>query len=329
MVSPVRRDEAVMDGSEPGIPWEGSIPVFGARQGTASVTWYHRNPERSNQHCLYCGVFVGIGAEVESDKEHLIARRLTPTGLMRGANAFNLIFRACCLCNAEKARIEDRVSALTLLTSPGRDDPAVDAEARRKAANSCDIRHGRPIETVRNDVTLDFGGVIKMTMTSPAQLSRSDAERLAFHHVQGLFSLITSQNPRRHDQTRLLPLEHFGFFGFWPYRDWGNVQLQEIIRRAHGLPRLAEITTADGFFRAALRRETPGSPWFWALEWNQNIRLAGWIGERHEPPSLFTDLPVLKWRQIGPGLRMREEIPLAETAEDLLFDPVTHPPLGS
>lgn len=49
---------------------------FGTKTGQASITWYHRNPALSNQHCLYCGDFVGVGAEVESDKEHLINRRI-------------------------------------------------------------------------------------------------------------------------------------------------------------------------------------------------------------------------------------------------------------
>lgn len=308
-------------------PFEGQDPVFGVRRGSAAITWFHRNPALSNQHCLYCGAFVGVGSEIESDKEHLIARRLIPRGLMQGPNAFNLIFRACCLCNSEKARIEDRISAVTLLTSPGRDDPAVDAEALRKAAASFDARHRKPVLEVRNDMRLNFGDMISMTMTSPAQLDRRDIHELAFRHIQGLFALITSRDPRRSDQMRLLIPEHFGVFGSWPYRDWGSTPLLEISRRAYGLPRLAEITSADGFFRAALRRERPGVPWFWALEWNQNLRVTGWIGDRRA--SLFEDLPELGWKPMGEGWRMREEIALPETAEDLLFDPVTSPPLGS
>lgn len=308
-------------------PFEGVEPVFGARRGSAAITWFHRNPALSNQHCLYCGAFVGQDSEVQSDKEHLIARRPIPRGLLQGPNAFNLIFRACCLCNAQKARIEDRISAVTLLTSPGRDDPAVDAEALRKAAASFDVRHRKPVLQVRNDTTLNFGGRISMTMTSPTQLDRRDVEELAFRHIQGLFALVTSRDPRRSDGMRLLIPQHFGVVGSWPYRDWGAVQLLEISRRAYDLPRLAEVTSADGFFRAALRRERPGVPWFWALEWNQNLRVTGWIGDQRA--ALFEALPEPRWRPTGQGWRVREEIPPPETAEDLLFDPVTSPPLDS
>lgn len=92
--------------------------------------------------------------------------------------------------------------------------------------------------------------------------------------------------------------------------------------RAYLLPRFAEITTADGFFRAALRRRVSGQSWFWALEWNQNFRVAGWVGPSDELPDLFQGLPNLAWYRIDATTRIRPETPLAEDAEDLLFDPV-------
>lgn len=292
--------------ARPAPVWESGVDPYGTRRGTAVINWFHRNPAVSNQHCLYCGRFVGAGALLESDKEHLIARRFPPVGLMAAPDAFNLIFRACCDCNGEKAAIEDRVSAVSLLTSPGREDPLVDADARRKAARSIDLRHN-----------------------APAQLSRLDAERLAFRHIQGLFSLLTSTDPRRPEMMRLLPLRHFGVFGLWPYADWGNPQLLAIAEHTYALPRLAEFTTADGFFRTAMRRQAPGQPWLWALEWNQNFRVVGWIGERETPPSIFSDLPAPARRERAPDLRSFRQTPLAEIAEDLLFDPVSDPPSGS
>lgn len=308
--------------------WESDVDPYGARRGTAVINWFHRNPAVSNQQCLYCGRFVGAGSPLESDREHLIARRFPPAGLMAAPEAFNLIFRACCDCNGEKAAIEERVSAVSLLTSPGREDPLVDADARRKAARSVDPSHNKPVGQVRQSLTLDFGA-FSATYTAPAQLSRLDAERLAFRHIQGLFSLLTSKDPRRPVMMRLLPWRHFGMFGLWPYADWGNPQLLTIAERAYVLPRLAEFTTADGFFRTAMRRQAPAQPWFWALEWNQNFRVIGWIGERETPPPIFSDLPSPAWQEKAPGLRDFRQTRLPETAEDLLFDPVLDPPSGS
>lgn len=295
--------------------------VFRARRARGCVVWFHRSLRHSNQHCLYCGGFVGEGG-IESDKEHLIGRRMTPRGLMADPTSFNFIFRACRPCNAAKAALEDQVAAVTLLTSPGREDPKVDADARRKASSSIDRRHRLPVDEVRNEMKISIGGIFTFTTVAPAQLPQAVIKALAFCHVQGLFSLATSSDPTTTLGTRLLPWAEFGFFGSWPYRDWGNPQLIEIAHRAHAMDRVAEITTADGFFRAALRKPPGQGPWFWALEWNQNYRVSGWIGNPNEAPPVYRDLPDAGWKVVDERTRMRHERPLDEAEPDLLFDPV-------
>jgi hypothetical protein len=168
------------------------------------------------------------------------------------------------------------------------------------------------------------GGIFTFGLVSPAQLDRDKVALLAFRHIQGLFAMVTSSDPRRTESTRVLTDSHFGYFGSYPHRDWGNPQLVEISRRAQDLPRRVEIVTASGYFRCALRRADPeGSPWFWALEWNKSLRLTGWIGDPQAPPPVFRDLPALDWIGLGERggarTRYRLEIPLAET-DDLLFD---------
>jgi hypothetical protein len=120
-----------------------------------------------------------------------------------------------------------------------------------------------------------------------------------------------------------LPPEHFGFFGHFPYRDWGNPQLLEAARRAASVPDVIAVTTANGYFRCALRRAEPeGSPWFWALEWNRSLRLVGWIGDPAAPPPIFADLPDPGWHTThqpdGRFTRFRQEVPLEED-DDILF----------
>ena|GEM_PF-852871 len=50
--------------------------VFGARRGSAAITWFDRRPRRSNQHCLYCGVFVATAPADFND------RRMSPLGFL-------------------------------------------------------------------------------------------------------------------------------------------------------------------------------------------------------------------------------------------------------
>lgn len=303
--------------------------IFRRQPGSASVIWFHRSPRLSNQYCLYCSRFVGEGSTIPSDKEHLIGRNMVPTGSFGHASAFNFIFRACVECNTEKAALEDHVSAVTLLTSPGRSQRNdVNEIAQRKAAKSFDPRlPGQPVGDVRHEFNIKLGSMITMGLTSGAQLDPDRVWFLAFRHVQGLFSLATSSNPLVPETTRLLPDKQFGFFGHYPHQDWGNPQLLEISRRARPLPRVVEVTTADGFFRCALRRVV-GSPWFWALEWNKSLRLTGWIGDSQTPPKLFQKLPPLQWMDLGiqegARTRAREEIPL-NAEDDVLFDLKTVP----
>lgn len=305
---------------------EGTALVFGFRPDRGMVSWFHRNPALSNRHCLYCSEVVGEGSTVDSDREHLIARKMVPSGSFADPLAFNFHFRACVACNTEKARLEDHVSALTMLYSPGRaETPEVDEAARRKAANSYDARHpGQPVGALRHKSEIKIGGIFTFGMISGPQLDRRKAELLAFRHIQGFFALATSLNPRETEGTRLLPADHFGLHGFYPHRDWGNQHLIEIANRARALPSVTEVRTASGYFKCSLRRPAPNSPWFWALEWNKSFRLVGWIGEAAEPPALFDDLPDLGWRSLGiqngAETRSRLEIPLGEQ-EEVLFDP--------
>lgn len=305
-------------------------PVFGARPGSGAVVWFHPNSKRSNQNCLYCGEFVGEGSEVASDKEHLIGRRMVPVGSMADAAAFNLIFRACVVCNREKAALEDHVSAVTLLSSAGRsEDARIDELARRKGANSFDPRHpGMPLASIRHQHEIKgdlHGASISFGLISGPQADRRKVEELAFRHIQGLFTLVTSENPRFPETTRLLPWDQFGLFGCFPLRDWGNPQLKTIAERVHNLPRQVEIATAGGYFRAALRPGPDGSPWFWALEWNASFRLLGWVGDKTIKPDVFENLPEHQWVHSeslpNNGVRrMRLQTPLREDEPDLLFD---------
>ncbi len=263
------------------------------------------------------------GAE-SSEKEHLIGREFVPTGTL-GGTAFNFIFRACEVCNDRKGNLERHVSTITLFTSPARaKSTEVDQLARRKASKDY---HPQKKGSLVQDSHLSFeipfssGGVTgKIGMSGPPRLDEEAAMELAFRHLQGFFSLITSVDPTTTEGTRLLQSQQFYAERPYSYRDWGNVRLLEIVRRAQSWTKLGFVTAAKGFFRAEFRRdESETGQWFWALEWNKSTRVIGLLSKSDEPLRLLDDLPEVAWKQISPNERMRVESPLANDQVDQLF----------
>ena len=296
------------------------IRVHGRVTGE-TLSWYHKNPGQSNQHCLYCGVLVGNGATVPSDKEHLIGRNFVPTGSL-GNGSFNFIFRACRECNSQKASVERHVSSVTLVNSPARaSDERTDEVARRKATGDFHPdKKGVPVGQATDNHSVEFnrrGLSMKVGLISPPQVNRSAAELLAFNHIQALFSLVTTEDCRVPEKMRLLPHSQFHYFGHFTCQDWGNPHLLEIARRVDDWPCYVNVTAADGYYKAVLKvRESIGR--FWALEWNRYLRAVGAIVRESESPEIFEGLPDLGWKPIPEGSgRIRSETPLSHDADRL------------
>jgi len=157
-------------------------PVFGTRPGQP-VIWFSNDPAQSNQHCPYCGVLVGVGATVASNKEHMIARNFVPRRSL-GGDAFNFIFRACVECNQRKADAERHVSTVTLLTSPARDtDADINALALHKASRDFHPRvKGKLVKdaATQHDYQANFGALhLGFTMVAPPQLDEGKAALVA------------------------------------------------------------------------------------------------------------------------------------------------------
>ncbi|HFJ0421613.1 TPA: hypothetical protein ACGS08_004218 [Pseudomonas aeruginosa] len=286
-----------------------------------TISWYEKTGQYSNRFCLYCGIPVGGEDDVPSDKEHLIGRSFVPSGAMGGRDAFNFLFRACMPCNNRKAGAERHLSSVTLLNGPGRQfDPQAAAAAARKALN--DFHPNKPgiamgeaheafsIADELSGVSLGFG------LSAPVQPHGGLVKELALRHVQGLFSLLTTLDYREAATLRLLPAVQIQLLGAYPRSDWGNPQLLEIARRAEDWPCHAQIVSAGGYFKAAMRRhDTQG--WFWALEWNKYLRVVGAIAKAEM--ALFDALPEPPWHPLPSGQgRYRQEIPLADE-DDMLF----------
>lgn len=291
------------------------------------ICWYHKQKTKSNQYCLYCGMLVGKESSVPSNKEHLIGREFVPSGAFGDGKCFNFIFRACKKCNDEKSDIERHISSVSLFSSPARSEEIYNRIAENKGNKDF---HPDKQRTLVKDSGDNFSistdqSHFKMTidMSGPPQPNHEFMKMLAFRHIQGFFSLITSKNPLVQEGTNLLAGKYFYFYNMFIHDDWGNQHMMAIMDRAKEIPCYANIDTANGFFKIMMRRaENQDEGWFWALEWNNNYRLVGAIGKPDEIPYIFRDLPNFKYIDLGirDGVRtrMRENISLS-AADDILF----------
>lgn len=293
------------------------------------IVWFNKKKEKSNQYCLYCGIHVGTDSEEPSNKEHLIGRQFVPTGAFQEGKQFNFIFRACEVCNSRKSEIERHVSSVTLLNGmPNQKKPEYVDRAKSKASKDFHpLKPGVLVKDATDKHTFNFNfGSMKISFesTSPPQLSEEYIQALSFYHIQGFFSLLTSNNPEITSGTRLLPEKNFWFHGAYNHGDWGNVELIEIGKRIDKLRCYANINTADDNFKVLMCHSTENqSYWFWVLEWNKHLRVVGGIYSSNQCPPIFEGLPMQNWRSLGEGNdgekhSIKEEIPLSKK-DDTLF----------
>lgn len=266
------------------------------------VVWYHKKVHLSNQFCFYCGEFVGFNTKIKSDKEHLIGREFVPSGFISDKD-FNLIFRACVKCNNEKSNLERHISTVTLFNCPER---FINEELNSIALNKSNKDYhpdnrGKFVSDsfVKSKISL-FSSVININaeFVGPPQLNEEYVEDLAYRHMQGMFSLLSSENPCDPTGvgTKLLPFAHFHLLGIFPKNDWGNPQISYLIERTSGWEQLCLINVAEGFFKIKiLRAMHEHEGWFWALEWNKQLRVVGAIANGLAINEIYADMPLLTW----------------------------------
>jgi hypothetical protein len=299
--------------------------VYGWKDGQP-ISWWHKKPSRSNQYCPYCSTHVGNDAQVASNKEHLIARNFVPSGYITD-RSFNFIFRSCEACNLEKAEAERSVSTVTLLTSPARlDDPRLDEIARHKASRDYHpSKKGTLVQDAYEDFELKYeegGFKSSFRIVGPPLMNSDHIYLLARRHVQALLALIMTQDPTVRETTRIVPADHVFCDGAYSSKDWGNAHLQALLERVALWPCRLSVCTARGHFKAILRRsQKDSSSWFWAVEWNQELRVVGAIGRPPHWPDVLDDLPELQWSPLPDGGRMRIMVPL-DQGTDQLFNPL-------
>ncbi|MYM26269.1 hypothetical protein GTP46_26925 [Duganella sp. FT135W] len=210
---------------------------------------------------------------------------------------------------------------MTLFNSPSRFESAhVNEIALRKGKSDFHPnKKGVLVQDAHENLTIRgaFGPMsVSFGMVGPPRLDIHKTGELAFSHIQGLFALICTEDYQDPLKMRLLPQEQFIWYDWYTYSDWGNPQAVEIAKRVNSWECLANIDSAEGYFKATLRQSDEGL--FWALEWNQYLRLVGGISLSRM--SVFEGLPDEGWMATPEG-RMRQNIP-HDTDSDQLFSGV-------
>jgi hypothetical protein len=233
-----------------------------------------------------------------------------------------LIGNACADCNAVKADLEDDISAITLLPNLGQrhTNPMLEADALRKSASSISRRTRKRVVDSHEENSVSGTVMSTLSFTAsyvmPPQLDEKRVHQLAEFHLQGFFYLMSYNDGTR--RGSFLP-GTVGFVSNVNRPDWGNEQLRGFADQIAGWPLQLDCICANEFFKIRMRRKTEESAlWAFALEWNQMHRIIGYFGDIDQARVHFDALPMLKWKQLKPNTRIREEIALPPE-DDTLF----------
>lgn len=275
-----------------------------------------------NETCVYCGVALDL---VENDKDHVIGKNFVPKGKFDGQ--WNLLVRACKSCNNAKSKLEDDISAISMQTDAfGRyatADPALEAGATRKG-KSTSRRTGKTVKDSSENLTIKipFASGVEATveMTSPPQIDTHRIFQLSHLHLMGFFYWVTYNYQTKKGEYWpgvFMPLSAA------PRLDWGN-RMHRAFMDAVALwdPRVLAVG-ADGFVKVVIRRHPSAVCWSWALEWNQNYRIVGFIGEQGSAEVLVKSFPRVDRKTMRQGtngwVRCQEEMSLAAEDDKLFY----------
>jgi len=268
--------------------------------------------------CAYCGRVETSNERLTDD--HVVGRNFVPTGSF--ATGWSLIVRACDECNNVKSDLEDDISAITLAPDLGKthEEPELAALASRKATKSISRMTKKPVAQSHGEVTIK-GKLMSVADVSfgfvmPPEIDAERVMQLARYHVQGFFHMITFDEAVR--SGGFIPGE-FDSVNIARGPDFGNSLQRSFAELVIGWDVHVVGEGANGHFKIAIRREPAGAEtWSYALEWNRSLRNIGFFGDLQAAQQYVDLLHPLKFRQIDPMHRMREEVALAED-EDVLF----------
>lgn len=234
----------------------------------------------------------------------------------------SLILNACRECNQEKGKLEDDISAITLLSDLADKNPSnPHADTiRRKAIGSLSRETGKRVSEsyVRDSIkgTLFPGVEVSFGFVAPPLISPERIQKLAAFHLQAFYYWLTYDTSTRMGQYIAHPIT---FFPDSARRDWGNVVSRHFAKLTYAWPKWFFGCFAEGYFRVVVRKApTAANVHSFALEWNKSLRVIGFVGEREDVQEYETGFPEHAWKYRGPNERYRREIPIDE-ADDVLF----------
>ena len=268
-----------------------------------------------NLTCVYCSTEL---SKVKSNVEHVIARKFVPKGSLN--KYWNLIVRACEVCNNKKSDLEDDISSITmqpdLCGSHVVDDENLATESLRKS-KSISRWTSKTVLNSKENLTLKapfFTGNITFNLVSTPQIEQERAFELARLHVTAFFYWLT------YDETTKIGRFWDGFY--FPIevtskKDWGSHLNTTFMKLVLNWELALHGETADGFFKVIIRKQPESTCWSWALEWNKNYRIIGLFGNKESIEKFNSLLGTLKVKIIN-NYTYREEIPLSDE-DDSLF----------
>ena len=172
-------------------------------------------------------------------------------------------------------------------------------------------------------MTMPFGpATFTFTAVAPPQAEQHRVYELAMFHVQAFFYLITYKEESRTGSRfpgRFAPAIEAR------RSDWGNGVMLGFMEAQRSWRRRILAVGADRFFKLSIRRQ-PGNAdiWAWAVEWNQNFRVAGYFGEENLVRAAVRALPPLTVQTFAEGngnwVLSRRDVELPEDQDRLFFD---------
>jgi hypothetical protein len=240
----------------------------------------------SNTACAYCGEPL---SKRKRTLEHVIGRRFVPLGAL--AHSWNLALWACKTCNQVKAELEDDVSAIAMAFHiaglHGMSDARLQSEARRRSARSISRKTGKPVgrsaESLSIEVPLPGGAVLTGSFSAPPQFDEARTTELARLQLVGFFYMLTynTQTSRGH----WWPGGFFALHGTVK-SDWGHPTQRAFMATVSTWDYRLIATTAQGYYRVAIRKHPSADCWSWAVEWNDCYRLVGFFGDMQATHAL-------------------------------------------
>ena len=211
----------------------------------------------------------------------------------------------------------------------GMSDALLQKEATRKGVKSISRSTGKPVAKSSTKLTISAPlaayGVLTGTFDGPPQLADHRVHELARLQIAGFFYFLTYDQESNNG--------HWWQGEFYPIHgtiksDWGNPIHRAFMAEVASWDYRLLLTTANGYFRTAIRRHPTSECWSWAVEWNNCYRLVGFFGNLEAAQAVADRLPDLPVQAVVESVdrwaRYRPEESLLDH-EDTMFGAILEP----